>query len=195
MSSEVEKPLLSEAEARARTDALKRSLEAMWEEAVELYERKVWFSLGYSSWQEYRTSEFDSDHLAVPRSERPQVVAMLREAGMSQRAIAATVNVDQATVGRALKQLDANASPQPRSTTDADPEDQGSGSRAKVQEHTKKSPGLSPREQRTLTRERIQGIADSISWFAGMWSPADCVTLAQALQEPLAKLAAKAESR
>lgn len=193
MPSEVEKPLLSEAEARARTDALKRSLEAMWEEAVELYERKVWFSLGYSSWQEYRTSEFDSDHLAVPRSERPQVVAMLREAGMSQRAIAATVNVDKNTVNKDLRELYEKHTPQP--TTDADPEDQGSGSRANAQEHTKKSPGLSPREQRTLTRDRIQGIADSISWFAGMWSPADCVTLAQALQEPLAKLAAKAESR
>lgn len=62
--------------------------------------------------------------LAVPRPERPQVVAMLREAGMSQRAIAATVNVTQPTVRMDLKQLDKNLSPQPRSTTDVDPEDQ-----------------------------------------------------------------------
>jgi hypothetical protein len=57
------------------------------------------------------------------------------------------------------------------------------------------SSGLSNREQRAMTKNRIKNIAESIDGFAGFWDSDDCATLLDALEIPLAKLRAKANER
>jgi hypothetical protein len=52
-------PQLTKAEARRRTDEVKRSAAALWAELLALYESGAHTALGYSSWGEYCADEFD----------------------------------------------------------------------------------------------------------------------------------------
>jgi hypothetical protein len=51
-------PVLGLAEARRRTDALKRDAEALWRKLVELYEAGAHAALKYPSWHAYCEAEF-----------------------------------------------------------------------------------------------------------------------------------------
>jgi hypothetical protein len=68
--------------------------------------------LGYSTWDEYCTKEFGAAHLRLPREERPEVVASMREVGLSVRAISAATGLGIGTVAREL----ADAPPVPNGT-------------------------------------------------------------------------------
>ena len=103
-------------QARALTDRIKVGVEAVWHLIVQAYEDRAWAALGYSSWDDYCTREFGTSRLRLPREERQDVVASLRESGLSIRAIAAATGDGVATVKRAL---DAGV---PNGTPDDEPE-------------------------------------------------------------------------
>jgi hypothetical protein len=66
------------------------------------YSGRVWIALDYSSWDAYCTAELDTDRVRIPRGERGDVIAHLRSAGMSVRAIAAATGTSVGTVARSV---------------------------------------------------------------------------------------------
>jgi transcriptional regulator with XRE-family HTH domain len=80
------------------------------DEVARAYRGRIWLTLGYESWQEYCDCELDGFKLPS-RAERPQIVGELTHRhGLSQRAVAEALGVDQSTVSRDMAG-DANASP------------------------------------------------------------------------------------
>lgn len=102
---------LTEAQARELTEQIVVSISFSWETVIALYQRRGWAALGYPNWDEFCGSEFGNSRLRVPREERQDVVASLREAGLSQRAIASVTGVDQKTVSNDLRGREENSSP------------------------------------------------------------------------------------
>lgn len=85
-------------EARQVTDRIRTALGVAWELVADAYKRRAWAAMGYSSWDDYTSAEFGAARLRLPREERQEVVASLRDAGLSIRAIAASVGVHTDTV-------------------------------------------------------------------------------------------------
>lgn len=90
-------------EARTLTDRIKVAVEGTWQMIREAYVSRAWAALGYDTWDAYCAAEFDTSRLALPREERREVVASLRESGLSTRAIAAATGVSQPTIVRELQ--------------------------------------------------------------------------------------------
>lgn len=106
---------LSSVDARILTDRIKVGVEAVWDLITQAYTERAWDVLGYSSWDDYCTREFGTSRLRLPREERSEVVASLRESGLSIRAIASATGHGVATIKR-----DLDAAPVPNGTP-ADP--------------------------------------------------------------------------
>lgn len=66
---------------------------------------RAWLAMGYASWEDYCAAEFSEVRLWTTVDERRDRVLALREAGLSQRAIAAVVSVGVATANRDLGAL------------------------------------------------------------------------------------------
>lgn len=98
-------------EARALTDRIKIAVEGTWQLIREAYTSRTWAVLGYDTWDAYCTAEFGETRLKLPREERQEVVASLRDSGLSTRAIAAATGMNQSTIARDLQRGDAFASP------------------------------------------------------------------------------------
>ena len=98
-------------EARALTDQIKVAVEATWELVKRAYVERAWAVLGYDGWDDYCTREFGTSRLRLPREERAEVVASLRESGLSTRAIAAATGLSQKTVSREVAAGESNDSP------------------------------------------------------------------------------------
>lgn len=88
---------ISAEEARVLTDRIGLAAE----ELKQAYEMKAWAALGYASWDDYCTREFGVWRL--PREERRKVEALLRESGLTVRAIAAVMGVHHTTVVHDLR--------------------------------------------------------------------------------------------
>jgi hypothetical protein len=97
--------LMPAQDARLITDRIKTAVEATWELIKEAYTRRAWSALGYDSWDDYCTREFGTSRLRLPREERQEVVASLRESGMSVRAIAAATGISKNTVTSDVSQI------------------------------------------------------------------------------------------
>lgn len=114
-STDTKIPVAITAEAARRlTDQIKLAVDATWNMVIEAYETRAWVALRYSSWDDYCTSEFGTSRLRLPREDRKEVVASLRDAGLSIRAIAAATGVGIGTVHREL-------APVPNGTPEVDP--------------------------------------------------------------------------
>ncbi|MGF2946852.1 hypothetical protein [Mycobacterium sp. Lab-001] len=100
-------------EARALTDRIKVGVEAVWELVKQAYEQRAWLALGYSSWDDYCTREFGTTRLRLPREERAEVVASLRESGLSIRAIASATGLNKETVNNVTRELSGIRTPEP----------------------------------------------------------------------------------
>lgn len=98
--------------ARALTDRIKVAVEGTWELIKQAYTSRAWSALGYSSWDDYCTREFGTSRLRLPREERSEVVASLRESGLSIRAIEAATGLGKSTVQRELAPV-PNGTPDP----------------------------------------------------------------------------------
>jgi protein gp37 len=88
--------------ARHLTDRIKAGTELLWQLIAEAFVTRAWAALGYGSWDEYLTREFGTSRLQLPREDRAETVASLREAGLSLRAIAAATQQSKSQVGRDL---------------------------------------------------------------------------------------------
>ena len=112
----VETIALTEQEARRLTERIRTRLDRVstaWADLAtsitEAYQRRADLALGYGSWAEYAEKELrPSEGLAA--SVRQQLVGMLSAQGMSTRAIAPAVGVNQATAVRDV-QVMRDASP------------------------------------------------------------------------------------
>ncbi|SUA80407.1 Uncharacterised protein [Nocardia otitidiscaviarum] len=90
-------PLTAEA-AQELTAQIRACVEQVWALIEQAFTARAWVALGYPSWDAYCASEFDRSRLRIPREERAEVVASMREIGMSTRAIAAATGVSKGTV-------------------------------------------------------------------------------------------------
>lgn len=112
---------LSHSQARDLTDRIKVGVEAIWELIKQAYQSRAWAALGYDSWDDYCTREFGTSRIRLPREERQEVVASMREIGMSTRAIGTAIGASEATVRRELAGASNDApvsAPQPVVGTD-----------------------------------------------------------------------------
>lgn len=90
--------------ARDLTERLRTALSVSWELVKEAHAGRAWAALGYESWDAYCEAEFDGIRsLRLPREERTEVVASLRDAGFSIRAIASVTGAATNTVMSDLK--------------------------------------------------------------------------------------------
>lgn len=99
--------------ARRITDQIKAGVEAMWELIKEAYTERAWEALGYGSWDDYCTREFGTSRLRLPREERREVVASLRDSGLSLRAIEAATGSSRKTVIKDINQVVESTPPNP----------------------------------------------------------------------------------
>ncbi|MFE3229867.1 hypothetical protein [Nocardia sp. NPDC059228] len=97
--------------ARELTNRINATVAQLWELVSQAYLTRVWIALDYRSWDDYCAAEFDRARIRLPREERTEVIASLREIGMSTRAIAAATGLSQPTVSRELSSGDSNESP------------------------------------------------------------------------------------
>lgn len=93
-------PVLSAEDARVLTDQIKVGVEGVWMLVKQAYELRAWAALGYASWDDYCTREFGTARLRLPREERQEVVASLRDSGLSDRAIESATGVSRRTLIR-----------------------------------------------------------------------------------------------
>jgi hypothetical protein len=105
--------VLNATDARALTDRIKTGVEAVWELIKQAYTEGAWSALGYESWDDYCTREFGTSRLRLPREERSEVVASLRESGLSLRGIAAATGITHTEVRRSLDAGVTNVPPEP----------------------------------------------------------------------------------
>lgn len=105
--------------ARVRVDRIKTGVEVIWSLIVESYQARDWEALGYSTWDELCTREFGTSRLALPREERPERVASLREAGLSIRAIRSATGLAKDTITKAIEVSQAGT-PAPPTVVDVE---------------------------------------------------------------------------
>lgn len=96
-------------QAREITDWIKVVVGGAWELITAAYVERAWAALGYPTWDAYCTAEFGASRLALPREDRREVVASLRESGLSTRAIGAVIGVDDKTVRNDLRSTADNS--------------------------------------------------------------------------------------
>lgn len=72
----------------------------------------VWQMLGYASWTAYLADTLGAEPMRLGRDERQELVGYLSGEGMSTRAIAPIVAVDQKTVVNDLRRGEENSSPE-----------------------------------------------------------------------------------
>lgn len=113
---------LDQVAARRLTDKIKVGVEGVWHLIEEAYTSRAWAALGYSSWDDYCTREFGTSRLRLPREDRPEVVASLRESGLSLRAIASATGYSEPTVRRSLAGA-SNDAPAPHAAEAEDAEE------------------------------------------------------------------------
>lgn len=94
---------LDPASARALTDQIRNTREALWDLIVRAYVERAWSALSYGSWDEYCTYEFGPGLPTLTRSQRPGVVEFLRQSGLSLRAIQSATGISRNTI---IKDLD-----------------------------------------------------------------------------------------
>ena len=69
---------------------------------IAAWQDEDWRHLKYASWQHYLDGEYGNERVGLSDEMRTKAIEELRLVGMSQRAIAATVDVSQPTVSRGL---------------------------------------------------------------------------------------------
>ena len=102
---------ISPASARELTDRIKVGVDAIWELIKQAYQSRAWSALGYSSWDDYCTREFGTSRIRLPREERQEVVASMREIGMSTRAIASATGNSTRTITKDMREVSHSTTP------------------------------------------------------------------------------------
>lgn len=89
-------------DARRLTDQIKVAVEGVWHLIEQAYTTRAWAALGHTSWDDYCTREFGTSRLRLPREDRQEVVASLRQSGLSLRAISSATDLSTDTIRRDL---------------------------------------------------------------------------------------------
>lgn len=85
--------------AQQLTERIRGTLQGAWEDICTAYTRQAWSALGYPSWDAYCHAEFNHQQMIrLDREQRQEIVAEMRGAGMSTRAIGSALGVDHKTV-------------------------------------------------------------------------------------------------
>lgn len=95
---EIPLQVITPTDVRASIRRARRGLEQAAEEIVWQIEMEAWRTLGYSSWGAMREAEYGGAAFMVPRKDRPELVARIRAAGLTQREAAATAGVTEQTI-------------------------------------------------------------------------------------------------
>jgi hypothetical protein len=115
---------LDATEARALTDRIRQTLTISHDLITAAYSGRAWVALGYDTWDAYCGGEFESSRMVrLDREQRREIVADMRSTGMSTRAIASGLGVDQKTVVNDLHAGEELSSPDaapPRNITGQD---------------------------------------------------------------------------
>jgi hypothetical protein len=103
-------------EAELRAAAIRAGCERFVRDVVpqmlQAYLCRDWAALDYPSWEAYVRDRWGTDRLRLPAQQRQAIAQLFRLRGVSTRAIASAVNVDQRTVRRDLADSGAaNAAP------------------------------------------------------------------------------------
>lgn len=106
-------------QAREFVERVRASVEDIKEWIIRAVKGRAWIALGYTSWDEMCETEFDGAVIRLPREDRREAVASLREAGLSTRAIGSALGVDHKTVVNDVRAPGEN-SPVPESVTSLD---------------------------------------------------------------------------
>ncbi|MGE9806930.1 hypothetical protein [Janibacter sp. G1551] len=85
-------------DVRASVERAKGGLSIAAEEIVWQIEREAWVTLGYKSWDAMREAEYGGAAFMVPPKNRPELVARMRAAGLTQREVADTAGVTAQTI-------------------------------------------------------------------------------------------------
>lgn len=106
--------------ALARTVRIREHLGFAFIELADAFRDSDWIELGYSSWTAYLAGEFPV-RPQLARADQPEVFHELTAVGMSQRQVAATTGVNQATVSRSISDASASDDDLDGDDIDADP--------------------------------------------------------------------------
>lgn len=101
----VERPTYGE--VRNSIAAARQAGAKFFEQIVWQVERRAWEVLGYSDWDAMREAEYADMGVVVPRADRPEIVTRLRKVGLTQREVAETIGVSEATVRSDLNRSSA----------------------------------------------------------------------------------------
>lgn len=99
---------LTATEATELVDSIKRHVGVVWRNVERAYLGRAWLALGFDSWDDMCDAEFDA-RIPLPREQRQEVVGSLRDAGMSTRAIASALGVNDKTVRNDLAGAEKSA--------------------------------------------------------------------------------------
>lgn len=114
MTAAVPLRVITQVDVRASIRRAKASLEKAAEEIIWQIEMETWRTLGYGSWDAMREAEYGDAAFMVPRRQRPELVARMRSAGLTQQQIADTAGVTHTTVQRDLNaQMCNEGDPEP----------------------------------------------------------------------------------
>lgn len=102
---------LDAATARNLTRQIRVGLEGTHALIIEAFKGRAWKAMGYPTWDAYCQGEFGTLSLQPPREDRQQVIGSLREAGMSVRAIAASIDMSKTHVTRELQDMESAGVP------------------------------------------------------------------------------------
>jgi len=93
---------VTEADVRRSITIAREHGQSFFAQIMWQIENEAWTKVGYASWDEMWDTEYQGIRVVVERSERPELVARGRDAGLSQEQMAKTFGVDQGTVSRDL---------------------------------------------------------------------------------------------
>lgn len=93
--------VLSADAARELTDQIRQTLRIGHDLIIQAFRGRAWSALGYQTWDAYCAGEFNEARMVrLDREQRREIVAEMKQAGMSNRAIASGIGVDYKTVMR-----------------------------------------------------------------------------------------------
>lgn len=106
-------------QARDLTDRIRQTLTIGHGLIVEAFRGAAWSALGYDTWDAYCAGEFaEARMVRLDREQRREIVAEMRQAGMSSRAIASGLGVNKDTVNDDIRSAGGNPPPAPITGTD-----------------------------------------------------------------------------
>jgi hypothetical protein len=86
------------AKAKVHTENIAKAGSTFGKLLLEAYKGRIWFAMGYTTWQQYLDGEFGGAPLQLPRDKRKIEALELAKGGMSTRAIAAATGVSKSSV-------------------------------------------------------------------------------------------------